>query len=314
MPASNATIVIPTHKRPDLLHNLLKSLSRQTAAGSYDVVVVNDGSGGDLSHLEIEFSDIGLKVIDLPKSRGRAFARNQGVRSSAGELVIFVDDDMTVVEDFVRLHLAAHAGPDTVVIGNVLSAPEYRTHPLARYVERQGIHKLRTRQRIPPKCIRTGNVSVSRTLFAKVGMFDETISRYGEDMDLGMKLAGSGADLVFAEGAISYHHHPPDIDDMVAKMQEYGRYTIPQLVTLHPGLKRVIRLHLAEPVRPFRENPLVSIQKLGLRLVLTPPFYFLARQIYRLHRLGRLLFPVIDYIRAYNYIHGYWQARRGGIC
>lgn len=310
MTAKTASIVIPTHKRPDLLRNLLESLSHQRASPAFDIIVINDGSGGDLSTLEVEFSDVSLEVIDLPKSRGRAYARNQGVRHSTADVLIFVDDDMTVVEDFVQLHLAAHTDPSAVVIGNVLSAPEYKSHPLARYVERQGIHKLKRKDVIPPKCVRTGNVSVSRIFFDRIGMFDEAISMYGEDVDLGMKMGSGGARFVFAEGAISYHHHPPDLDDMIIKMQEYGRYTVPLLVERHPEVRQVFRIYLAEPVRPFRESPILSAKKVAVRIALTPPFYGLARWIYRGQWLGDLLFPVIDYIRAYNYIRGYWQAEK----
>lgn len=310
MAATTASIVIPTHKRPDLLRNLLESLSHQKTVFAFDIIVVNDGSGGDLSTLEVEFSDVSLRVIDLPKSRGRAYARNEGVRHSTGDVLVFVDDDMTVVEEFVQLHLEAHTNPSIVVVGNILSAPEYKHHPLARYIERQGIHKLKRRNVIPAKCARTGNISLARVLFERIGMFDEAISMYGEDMDLGMKMASGGGKFVFGEFAIAYHHHPPDIDDMIAKMQEYGRYTVPLLVERHPEVRQVLRIYLAEPLSPFRESPILSAKKVALRIALTPPLYSLARWIYRRQWLGSLLFPVIDYIRAYNYIRGYWQARK----
>jgi len=308
MPAGSATVIIPTHKRPQMLRNLLKSLCSQRGAG-FEVIVVNDGSGGDLGDLQIEFSDIAVRVIDLPRSRGRAFARNEGVRNSGGELLIFVDDDMTVVDDFVASHLESASGPRRVVIGDVQSPPEFKSHPLARYIERQGVRKLRSREKIPPKCVRTGNLGVPRALFDEIGMFDEDISRYGEDLDLGVRLAEAGAEFVFDPRAISYHHHPPDLDDMVDKMQEFGRYTIPHLVARHPGIARVLRVDLADPVRPFAESPDLSLKKAALRVVLTPPCYRIARWLYRRRGLGSLLFPVIDYIRAYNYIRGYRQAR-----
>jgi glycosyltransferase involved in cell wall biosynthesis len=303
-----ASIIIPTYKRGDLLRSLLKSLAEQVPGRPFEVIVVNDGSDPDLATLEVEFSDLALRLVRLGENRGRSFARNEGVRRSTGGVIIFVDDDMTVNETFVEDHLAAHAGPAAVVIGDVLSPPEYRSHPLARYVERQGIHKLKPGCKIPPKCVRTGNVSVSRQLFDKAGQFSETIWKYGEDLDLGMKLAYAGADFKFAPGAKSYHHHPPDIDDMISKMQEYGRYTVPLLAESHPELKKTIRIHLAEPLRPGRESIGLSLQKIGLRMILIPPFYRLALGLYRRQWLGSALFPVIDYIRAYNYIREYWRA------
>jgi len=293
-----------------MLRALLDSLSRQTTSHRYEVVVVDDGSAGDLGPLEVEFSDITLRVIRLPRSRGRAFARNEGVRNSAGKILVFVDDDMTVVDRFVEAHVAAHTASEAVAIGDVLTAPEYRRDPLARYVEQQGVRRLRNKQKIPPKCVRTGNLSMSREMFGKIGMFDEAIDRYGEDMDLGMKLYYGGAKFVFADRAISYHHHPPDIDDVIAKMEEYGRYTVPLLVAQHPEIARVIRVHVTEPIRWFRDRPAVVLQKLAYRAGMTPPVYRFARWLYRFQGLGRLLFPVIDYLRAYTYIRAYAETRR----
>jgi glycosyltransferase involved in cell wall biosynthesis len=305
-----ASIVIPTYQRAGLLRNLLKSLSVQEARSKFEVIVVNDGSDPDLGTLEAEFSPISARLVYLGENRGRAFARNEGVRKSKGEIIIFIDDDMTVNDGFIEAHLAMHQAPQDVVIGDVVSPPEYKSHPLARYVERQGIHKLGPAEKIPPKCVRTGNVSVSRQLFDKAGQFSEAIWKYGEDLDLGMKLAYAGANFKFAAGAISYHHHPPEIEDMIAKMQEYGRYTVPLLARNHPELKRTIKIHLAEPLRLGREHPLLSLEKISLRLILVPPFYGLALGMYRRKWLGSLLFPVIDYIRAYNYIRAYWQVVR----
>jgi GT2 family glycosyltransferase len=307
---ATASLIIPTYKRPDLLHKLLESLSTQKTGHRFEVIVVNDGSDRDLGALEAEFSDISLRLIVLGQNRGRAYARNEGVRNSRGDILIFVDDDMTVVEDFVERHMAAHVRPEDVVIGDVLSPPEYKSHPLARYIERQGVRKLRPTESIPPKSVRTGNVSVSRELFDKAGQFDEAIVKYGEDIDLGMRLSYVGANFLFAEAAASYHHHPPDIDDMIAKMQEYGRYTVPLLARHHPELRRPLRIDLAEPLAPGRESPALTMKKIGLRIILTPPFYALALGLYRCSWLGNLLFPVIDYIRAYNYVRAYWQAEK----
>ena len=85
---------------------------------------------------------------------------------------------------------------------------------------------------------------------------------------------------------------------------------LPLMVRTHPELRSQMRLHLVEPVRFGSESPILSMQKLGLGIILTPAFYRLARAIYECKALGRLLFPVIDYIRAYNYMREYREADR----
>ncbi|MGD9141607.1 MAG: glycosyltransferase, partial [bacterium] len=240
-----ASIVIPTYKREALLKNLLESLARQKTSYEYDVTVVGDGTEVDADGVGVESMGLPVKFISLPERVGRGATRNAGIRASAGDVIIFLDDDMTVVEGFVEEHMKHHSDENTVVIGDVKSPPEYAGHSLARYIERQGVRKLKSRDRIPPKCFRTGNGSVSRALLEKAGLFDEAIKHYGEDMDLAVKLADAGARFVFSEGAAAFHHHPPDLDDMLAKMREYGKYTVPLLVERHPYLRTTLRIHLA---------------------------------------------------------------------
>jgi GT2 family glycosyltransferase len=303
-----ASVIIPTYRRPGLLRKALDSLALQESRHVFEVVVVNDAPDEDLSQLPGEYPSIDLRVISPESNVGRAMARNMGVRNSSGELIVFLDDDMTVVPGFIEAHVKAHDGPNLAVAGNIETTPKYADHPLARYIERQGAKKRKGADQLPARVFRTGNGSLSRTLFSEVGMFDESFSTYGEDMDLAMRLEKQGARFVFAEDAISYNHHPPDLDDMLEKLREWGRYTMPILAERHPTFARATWLHLAKPVKLGRENLGLSLRKTGLRLALLPPVYWIARGLYRLTFLGRLLFPVIDYVRLYTYFHAYRQA------
>ncbi len=305
-----ASVIIPTYRRADLLRKALESLAEQKSDYTFEVMVINDAPDEDLSALETEFSDIGINLINPPRNVGRGIARNIGVRNSTGEIIIFLDDDMTVPPQFINAHVRAHTGPGLAVVGNIVSAPEYASHPLARYIERQGAKKRAGEAKLPPRVFRTGNGSLQRTLFTEVGMFDESFSTYGEDLDLAMRLEYHGARFVFAEDAISYNHHPPDLDDMLGKVREWGRYTMPVLAKQHPELERAVLAHLAHPVRPGRESLGLTLHKIAVRFALLPPFYRLARLIYRLTFLGCLLFPLIDYLRLYNYLGAYREALR----
>jgi glycosyltransferase involved in cell wall biosynthesis len=302
---TRATVVIPTYRRAHLLRKALESLAAQQTDYTFEVVVVNDAPDEDLSPLETEFSDISMKLITPPRNVGRGIARNIGVRNSSGEILIFMDDDMTAHPQFINAHVRAHTGAGLAVVGNIVSAPEYASHPLARYVERQGAKKRKGAAKLPPRVFRTGNGSVLRDLFMSVGMFDESFSTYGEDLDLAMRLEYHGAKFVFVEEAVTYNHYPPDIDDMLEKVREWGGKTMPILAESHPELERSVHAHLAHPVRLGRENLGLSLKKIAIRFALLPPFYHLARLVYKMKFLGPLLFPVIDYLRLYCYFGAY---------
>ncbi len=303
-----ASVIIPTYKRPDLLRQLLASLSRQQTEYEFEVIAVNDDPEDNLSALELEFSDISVSIINLSEDHGRSIARNTGVRASDGDIIIFLDDDMTVVDGFITGHMDAHVHPKTAVVGNLLSAPEYARDPLARYIERQGAKKREPGAPLPPKCFRTGNGSVSRQFFEEVGMFDESFRTYGEDLDLAMRLSYKGAEFVLADDAISYNYQYPDLDDMMEKLREWGRYTLPIFKKTHPEFTKDIWVDLGDPVALGRESLSVSLKKIALRALLTKPFYSVARLVYRCKWLGEALFPVIDFMRLYNYLGAYRES------
>ena len=305
---AKASVIIPTYKRPDLLRNLLESLSHQQTDYDFEVIVVNDDPDDNLTPMELEFSDISVKIINLSEDHGRSIARNTGVRASSGDIIIFLDDDMSVVDGFITSHMDAHLHPKTAVVGNLVSAPQYARDPLARYIERQGAKKRKPGSELPARCFRTGNCSVARQFFSAVGMFDESFRTYGEDTDLALRLSYDGAEFVFAEGAISYNHAPPDLDDMLSKTHEWGRYTLPIFKRTHPEFTRDIWVDLGEPIELGREGFSVSMKKIGLRIVLTRPFYAVARLAYRCKWLGDSLFPVIDFMRLYSYIGAYRES------
>src|SRR5438105_430131 len=88
------SIVIPTHRRTDLLRACLQAVSRHAPAGS-EIVVVDDaspqGAASDVAH-----SFDGVRVIRLARQLGFAVAANTGIRASRGDIVEMLNDDTQV--------------------------------------------------------------------------------------------------------------------------------------------------------------------------------------------------------------------------
>ena len=103
-----ASLIVPTRNKASFLARTLASLSRQDTA-AFEVVVVDDGSDDDTREVARGFGgDLDLRYIRRAHM-GRAAARNAGVRSARGDLLIFCDDDRLATLGFVREHLEAHA-------------------------------------------------------------------------------------------------------------------------------------------------------------------------------------------------------------
>src|SRR5579862_7347171 len=127
-----STVVIPTWRRSEYLPRTLDSLSLQVSA-DFEVVVVCDGQDPQTQALSESYSaNFRLKWIFLAANQGLTSARNRGAQAAEGEMVLFLDDDMTVPSDWILLHEKHHGGEETggavAVIGpiiHVYSRPPY---------------------------------------------------------------------------------------------------------------------------------------------------------------------------------------------
>lgn len=116
-----ATVVIPTYRRSARVRQLLECLVTQRGDALAQVIVCDDGSPDDTREVALSFEDrLPLTYRFQPDLGFRAGqARNLGIAAATGDVVIFVDDDVLVADDFVLEHVRAHAAQPhpSIVIG-----------------------------------------------------------------------------------------------------------------------------------------------------------------------------------------------------
>jgi glycosyltransferase involved in cell wall biosynthesis len=207
--ATKASVIIATYNRKARLAALLGTLARQDLPrAAFEVVVVDDGSREEAAPAAEPFR-AALEISVLrQENAGVAVARQRGVERCQGRIVIFLDDDMLVQQDFVRLHLEAHEGhDDRVVMGRLLPDARLREMPLferfhARMLDRMA-REFAARGTFRGHDVYTGNLSLSKALFLRAGGFDPSF--HIEDVELGVRLEAAGASFVFSTEASSVH-------------------------------------------------------------------------------------------------------------
>ena len=103
------SVIIPAHGRSDLLVRCLKSLDKKIDI-EYEVCVIDDGSGLDEKEIR-EKSGVSYQLIwgSFDTSKGSGGARNEGIRSTSGEIIVFLDSDMEACSGFLEAHLKSHS-------------------------------------------------------------------------------------------------------------------------------------------------------------------------------------------------------------
>lgn len=251
----HASIVVATYNRKEPLAQLLTTLAKQTVPrDQYEVVVVDDGSREDATPVAKAFSP-GLQVsVIRQENSGVAIARQRGVEHARGRIIIFLDDDMRVSKSFVAEHIAAHDGhDDRVVMGELLPDDKVYEMPLfERFHAHQNDNAAERHASAGTFAgydVYTGNLSLPRELFLRVGGFDPTF--FIEDTELGVRLELAGAQFVFSRRAAAVHASDhTSLASWLARSVTEGRDWV-RLARKHPTA------HAATPWSFFaKANPL----------------------------------------------------------
>lgn len=211
--AADLTVVIPTHRRWDVLARTLQALQEQTVTG-FEVVVVVDGQDHDVP--DALPAD---RVLVQPQS-GPGVARNTGAAASTRPLLLFLGDDMIPDPGLVAAHLERHAARPEVqeaVLGHVDWHPEVADNRLLRWLAWSGTQfdyahlADQSGEDVAFGRFYSCNVSLKRALFERVGGFDPDFLFYYEDLDLGWRLAEEAMVLRYAPEARTRHLHDYDL-------------------------------------------------------------------------------------------------------
>jgi glycosyltransferase involved in cell wall biosynthesis len=197
----------------------------------FEVVVVSDGSTDGTEDAVVGLTVPYQLVLVAQRNSGPAVARNTGVSRAAGELVLFLDDDVVPSAELVEQHILCHeqtAGL-LVVIGPMLTPPGYRASPFVRWEQamlyRQYDAMLRGDYAPTYRQFFTGNASLSRRLILEAGGFDDRYRR-AEDIELAYRLAQRGASFVFNEKAVGFHFAERPFRSWIQIARAYGRNAV----------------------------------------------------------------------------------------
>jgi glycosyltransferase involved in cell wall biosynthesis len=274
-----ASIIIPTYNRSEILRSCLLALSNQTQSiHDFEVIVVVDGSTDStlemLASLEMPFT---LRVIQQPNA-GQPAALNRGAAESRGRVSIFLDDDIVVVPQFVSEHLRLHQTVDRVIgIGQLtLTLPSNADWFARGFAQGWRTHydEFNRGKREPDwdDCY-GGNMSVARAAFLAVGGNVTDLKR-GYDVELAYRLKQSGCFFKYLPKAIGNQFERKGFYELSADSEFAGEASV-ELVRRYPATETRL-------FGDFQKNGR-SWFVLWQLLRITN---FSARRIERLHRLA----------------------------
>lgn len=193
-----ASVIMPA-VRPDQASQALESLSHQHYTGEIEIIVV----GPIADELAQRWPIIPLNT-GLIREPGRA--RNLGAARATGEVLLFLDDDCTVAEDWVERNVHAlqrwKVGAVGACIRGKSNAFFARCVDFTNFGYYQHGHCM-------DGPIASASMGVVQSIFHMVGGFDETQCS-GEDMDLCYRIQKQGYRTVYRPDIVVTHDHHRD--------------------------------------------------------------------------------------------------------
>jgi glycosyltransferase involved in cell wall biosynthesis len=218
------SVIIPCYNGAEFIRTQLEALAGQAWDGEWEVIVADNGSTDASLRIVEEFRGRlpNLRIVDASDRKGRGHARNVGVRASTGDAILFCDADDKVGAGWLAAMAAALAEHDFVACG---TETEELNPPWLQWPAWQADGP--QPYRYPPYLPHAGGgtLGVIRTVFDRVGGFDETLLRV-QDCDFCWRVQLSGVPLEFARGAVLHIRQRDTLWGIFQQARGLGEYNV----------------------------------------------------------------------------------------
>jgi len=239
------SVLIPNYNHVCLL--LVRQLQSmlESVAIPYEIIVADDGST-DMQTIEANRSIASIpncQYLIRPENIGRAAIRNVLAQTARYAFLLYIDSDLTIVNDqFIRRYADCLNESITVIDGGVSicgdsEAPKGNLRYLYEKTEEPN-HTAERRQASPYQHIHTANLLVRRDLMLQYP-FDERFRHYGyEDVLLGKVLRQHHVPIMHIDNPVGFCIFESN-PDFVSKTEE-GLRTLYQFRSDLRGYSRLL--------------------------------------------------------------------------
>ncbi|MCD6385079.1 glycosyltransferase [Candidatus Sumerlaeota bacterium] len=215
------SIVIPIYRSESTLAKCLDSIMRLNYPEERREIIIVDNNSPDNSRRIAE--QYPVKIIDEPH-QGRAFARNTGVRASAGDWIAFTDSDCMVEPNWLmKFAHSIKTHPEIAIFGGEIDSVALSSDMKQFFLEESILAQqdaMNGDMLLFPFVI-TANAMIRRSVFDKVGLFDTNLIT-AEDTEWGWRAHFSGFKMHYCPEVVVKHFHPVTPGGLFHQFYEYG--------------------------------------------------------------------------------------------
>jgi hypothetical protein len=216
------SFVVIAYNEAENIGRTLDAITALSGLGMYEVIVVNDGSRDETARIvrDRAAADPRIRLIHLPRNRGRGCARSTGIAAAAGDLVAMVDADIILPSDWLVRAEAELSGHDAVGGTAVPDGDVAFVFRATGLVPRVVGHTT---------AVTGSNALYHRQVFDRVN-FDPAL-REGEDVALNQATSGSGLSFGTVPGLLVEHIENKSFLESLSWLFTSGKGATRQLLT-----------------------------------------------------------------------------------
>ena len=215
------SIIIPTMGKLELLHPCLESLLDNTAYRNYELVML-DNSRGRFPEGIAYLKEKNLTVIECDEDFNWARLNNIGARHAKGEYLLFLNDDIEIIDGNWLHELIKQAQRKAVgAVGALLYYPDGAiqhagiflvghgggcAHLFHRMMPNSGIYQRLDETVREVSAVTGACLMLARNKFEELDGFDEELAVVGNDVDLCLRLLQSGYRNIWTPKCRLVHH------------------------------------------------------------------------------------------------------------
>lgn len=221
------SIILPVFNNPSGIETTLNSLFKQDyPLELFEIIVVDNASTDStfdrIQALATQFR--GNITTTIEPQKGSYSARNRGIQLAKGQVLAFIDADMTVASDWLRRGATKIIESRKEYVGCRIdvvphSPPSFWERfemcfgfPVKAYMENDGFAP-------------TAGLFVADSLIAKIGVFDGSLLS-GGDLEFGVRAKNHGVELYYDADNIMFHPARRTLRELLKKRK---RVTLGQI-------------------------------------------------------------------------------------
>ena len=213
------SVVVSSRQHPEFLFDLIKGLLEKTDYPDMEIIVVHASEAEQALPTEI-LQEAGVRLVRSPNPADFVRTVNETVRRASGEIILFLDSDMLVIEPgWLKEMVLLAKQPGIGAVGAKIRAADGKTWLGGMFLGLDQIAgpvhgnsaaapgyfgKLLLTQDV--SCVSAACMAVPRALFESAGGFDESnLARNFNDVDFCLRLRRGGYRVMWTPYARLHH-------------------------------------------------------------------------------------------------------------